>query len=275
MRKLPPSASQLEHADTPHRHDPTEVPKALNRTLTDLSLKYLDLYHMHWPVASSNGHNSISYIDTWRAMSLLTKPVPSPGNPTPAHPVVRYIGVSNFSPKQIESIMDIAKPYAHQYESHPYLPQKDFLAWHKKHGVHVTAYSPLGNANPTYTTWKKSVSAAAVPPLLENPVIVAIAMERGCTPAQVALRWGMGRGTSVIPKSAHKERIEENWAALECKLDEDDWEALEALPIKRFNNPSKGWGVKLYGGLEDAEEGDDVFEAEGDTKGVEEHQELR
>lgn len=223
---------------------------------------------MHWPVASANGRNIISYKSTWHAMSLLTKPVPSPGNPEPSHPLVRHIGVSNFSPKQIESLLEIAKPYAHQYESHPYLPQKQFLEWHMKHGIHVTAYSPLGNANPTYTTWRKHVSAAAVPPLLSNPVIVAIAAERGCTPAQVALRWGTGRGTSVIPKSAHRERIEENWASLGCKLDEDDWETLEALPVKRFNDPSRGWGVPLYEGLEDAGDGEGE---EGEGK----HMELR
>lgn len=202
---------------------------------------------MHWPVASSSGHNSISYLPTWQAMSQLVKT--SVAHPTPP---TRRIGVSNFSPAQITALLPIAKPYAHQYETHPYLPQAGFLATHKTLGIHVTAYSPLGNANPIYTSARKGDAASAVPPLLQNPVVEGIAKARHCTPAQVALRWGIGRGVSVIPKSAHKERIEENWEALGCDLKEDDYEALEALPVKRFNNPGDGWGVPLYGGLEDS-----------------------
>lgn len=210
---------------------------------------------MHWPVASQDGKNSITYLPTWQAMSHLTKPAPSPGNPNPSHALARHVGVSNFSPAELTTLLPIHKPYAHQYETHPYLPQAVFLKTHKTLGIHVTAYSPLGNANPIYTSYRKGLSAEAVPPLLQNPVVEGIARERHCTPAQVALRWGIGRGTSVIPKSAHKERIEENWESVGCNLKDSDYEALEALPVKRFNNPSKGWGVPLYGGLEDSEAG--------------------
>lgn len=80
-----------------------------------------------------------------------------------------------------------------------------------------------------------------------------IADKRRCTVAQVALEWGMGRGTSVIPKSGHAERIVENYKASSCGLLVEDLDNLEELGkknLKRFNNPSGGWGVGLFGGLE-------------------------
>ena len=164
----------------------------------------------------------------------------------------RYIGVSNFSPSQILAILPIAKPYAHQYETHPYLPQTDFLAFHKTHGIHVTAYSPLGNQNPIYTSWRKDFYAEHLPTLLENPVVTEVAEKRGCTPAQVVLKWGMLRGTSVIPKSKHADRIAENWKSVGCEIQPADRAMLISMARKRFNNPSNSWGVRLYQGLQDS-----------------------
>lgn len=169
---------------------------------------------------------------------------------------VRHIGVSNFSPTQLTALLASHprnKPYAHQLETHPYLPQDGFLATHKTLGIHVTAYSPLGNMNPTYTSWRKERAAEAVPPLLDNDIVKSIAEDRDCTPAQVALAWGMKRGTSVIPKSKHEDRIIENYETVEkCRLEKSDFKRLEELPVKRFNNPSKAWGVPLYDGLQDS-----------------------
>ena len=85
--------------------------------------------------------------------------------------------------------------------------------------------------------------------------MVAIAAERGCTAAQVALVWGMSRGTSVIPKSAREDHIKENFGALECKLQDGDLDRIDELSekyLKRFNNPSEGYGVRLFEGLQDS-----------------------
>ena len=168
----------------------------------------------------------------------------------------RHIGVSNFSPSQLDALLDATPdntPYAHQMELHPYLPQVDYVAWHQKHNIHVTAYSPFGNTNPTYGLSRKEKAASAVPSLLETPLLAQIAKDHDCTPAQVALAFGIQRGTSVIPKSSHQDHIEENFGAEHCQISSADIEALETqLPVKRFNNPSKGWGVPLYDGLEDS-----------------------
>ncbi|KAK4541358.1 hypothetical protein LTR36_008116 [Oleoguttula mirabilis] len=218
-------------------HGTNSVESGIDATLRDLGVGYLDLYHMHWPVASGTFGNSIEYRDTWAAMTLLVQ-----------NGKARHIGVSNFDPEQLKDLLNHTThpPSAHQMELHPYLQQDDWLKFHEKHGIHVTAYSPLAGTNPTYDNTDPT-------PLLNNTVLSKIAEKRGCTPAQVALAWGMSRGTSVIPKSQHKERITENFGALECVLKKKDVKKLDKLgeAAHRYNNPSKGWKVDLYKGLED------------------------
>lgn len=166
---------------------------------------------------------------------------------------VRNIGVSNFSPNQLQDLIarSTIKPYVHQFELHPYLQQVEWMQWHKEHNIHVTAYSPFANLNPIYEAPGESKDTP--PSLLENGDITNIAKKRGCTNAQVALKWGMDRKTSVIPKSSHANRIRENLASLNCVLEDEDYAVIEKLGqkyLKRFNNPSKGWDVPLYEGLE-------------------------
>lgn len=165
---------------------------------------------------------------------------------------LRNIGVSNFSPDQLNDLIanSTTKPAVHQFEIHPYLPQTDWIKYHKELGIQVTAYSPFANTNPTYTPTDKDP-----PLLLTNTDMLAVAAGRGCTTAQVALVWGWSRGYSVIPKSSHLEHIKENYGAIDCHLNEGDQERIDALSeryLKRFSNPSKGWGVKLYEGLQDS-----------------------
>jgi len=223
-------------------HRPDLVMKGLEKTIDDLGLDYLDLYLMHWPVASSGSENELRYLETWRAMEKL-----------PRSGMVRNVGVSNFSPRQITHLISHSriKPFAHQMELHPYLQQSAWVQWHHAHDIHVTAYSPLANSNPTYG----DPSESDIPALLKNKAVERIAEERGCTPATVALAWGMSRGTSVIPKSQHADRIAENFGAKECDMEFKDFKAIEDLGRKylhRFNNPSKSWGVDLYEGLDGA-----------------------
>jgi diketogulonate reductase-like aldo/keto reductase len=174
---------------------------------------------------------------------------------------VRYIGVSNFSPHQLDTLVrhSKTKPAVHQFELHPYLQQTPWVEFHQAHGIDVTAYSPLAGTNPIYhslfadlSSWLSNLDKTP-PPLLENKVINAIAEKRGCTAAQVALAWGMARGTAVIPKSSHVSRIQENFWAQTCPLSVADMARIARIQerwVKRFNNPSKGWGVRLFDGLD-------------------------
>jgi alcohol dehydrogenase (NADP+) len=230
-------------------HEPSRVEAALNQTLKDLDLEYLDLYLMHWPVGKGPHDKKYhyDYIDTWHAMYRLL----ITGR-------VRNIGVSNFSPAQLKGLIrnSDVKPAVHQMELHPYLPQTQWIHAHQAHGVKITAYSPLGNMNPTYgDRSRRSVTTQSKAPLLlEDKVIKDIAKKRECTPAQVVLAWGMSRGVSVIPKSKHEVHIKENLGATLCVLADDDFARIGRLGEKpiRFNNPSKSWGVHLFEGLDDA-----------------------
>lgn len=223
---------------------------ALNQTLSDLGLSYLDLYLMHWPVGKGPSDSSYHYdfVHAWHAMESLL-----------ASGRVRHIGVCNFAPAQLARLIrkSRTKPAVHQMELHPYLPQEQWIQHHRELGIAVTAYSPLGNMNPTYgdrANEEFEPVAEKKPLLLDNAVVKSIAEKRGCTPAQVVLAWGIRRGYSVIPKSSHIKYINDNFGATKCPLEETDLVTIGELGSepKRFNNPSKGWGVHLFRGLTDA-----------------------
>lgn len=196
---------------------------------------------MHWPVGKPPGAENYTYdyLSTWHSMQgLLTA-----GR-------VRNIGISNFSPAQLADLLkhSVIKPAVHQMEMHPYLPQSAWLQKHRDLGIDVTAYSPLGNMNPTYGDDTR---------LLDNAVVKKIAGKRACTAAQVVLSWGVGKGVSVIPKSAHEKYIRENLGAAGCVLMRGDVRAMDGLGKgggrrRRFNNPSGKWGIGLFEGLDDA-----------------------
>lgn len=220
-------------------HRPDEATAAIKKSILDLGVEYLDLYLMHWPVAFIPGEGTkldekTSIFDTWRVMENLVR-----ANLT------RYIGISNFAKKDVEAIMEMCTicPYAHEFETHPYLQQQDFVDFHKEIGVKVIAYSPLANTNPTYDSDVKII--------LEDPFFVRLAGEKNATVPQVVLAWGIQRGTIVIPKSIHEKHIAENLGALKISFTEDEMEAIRAQDKKiRMNNPGKSWGVRLFADLD-------------------------
>lgn len=164
---------------------------------------------------------------------------------------VKSIGISNFSKKELEILLKAAKipPSVHQIETHPYLQQTSFLEFHKKNGIEVTAYSPFGNQNDIYDSGKD------VHTLVEHEIIQKVAKKHGVSGPQVAIAWGIKRGTTVIPKSVNEERIKSNFEALKVvdKLDEEDMKNITTMNgPHRFNNPSKSWGRKFYEDLEGA-----------------------
>jgi diketogulonate reductase-like aldo/keto reductase len=147
---------------------------------------------------------------------------------------VKAIGVANFSTVNMSKLLDSCKviPAVNQTEIQPLLPQKKLNALCLQHGIHQTAFGPLGGSGST---------------LHENPVVNTIAEKRGCSSGNVLLSWGVRKGWSVIPKSTNPTRIAAN---LQKCFDMDDEETAQinnlvtALGEKRFNRPN--WGTTIF-----------------------------
>ncbi|KAF2396923.1 Aldo/keto reductase [Trichodelitschia bisporula] len=166
----------------------------------------------------------------------------------------RFIGISNFSPKQLKETMTAASvtPYMHQFEMHPYLQQTDFIAANKAYNISLTGYAPLGNTNAPYRA-SSLYSPSEPPPLLQNSVITEIATARNCTPAQVVLAWNLARGVTVIPKAAQPGHQAENLATwTRCTLGEGDAEKVAKMQdrwVRRVNNPCLQMRMPCFEGL--------------------------
>lgn len=219
-------------------HEEQHVLPALKQTLQDLQLDYLDLYLIHWPVAVKHG------VDFASKREDFLSPEEAPLSKTWAAmekgvdlSLARHIGVSNFNIAKLKEILATARiqPEMNQVELHPFLQQKNLMDFCWTNNIHLTAYAPLGSA---YRVADKEVD---FPILLENELIQMIAAKHQATPAQVAISWGIQRGTAVIPKSVKKARILENFEATKLQLDEDDIRQIDLLEGPYRYTTGKGW----------------------------------
>lgn len=114
---------------------------------------------------------------------------------------VRALGVSNFGIPLLEALLAKTSvvPAVNQVELHPIFPSVALRKYSTKHGILLTAYSPIGQP-----------AAGTVSPLLTDEDVVRIAEKHGATPAQVALSWGVQNGIVVVPKSENEERMKTN-----------------------------------------------------------------
>jgi alcohol dehydrogenase (NADP+) len=194
---------------------------AIEESLDELQLDYLDLFLIHWPHDNADFNPSFDHIDTWKEMQKVVRT--SKGS--------RFIGVSNFGNKMIEDILklDGIKPVYNEIELHPYLPQHDVVAFNQKNNITLIGYAPLANTQASMNMGI-SVDRNAVPPILKTELVTSIAQARGCTPAQVVLAWNLHRGVVVIPKAIQSSHQTENIATLDkCKITDDDFAKVNTI----------------------------------------------
>jgi diketogulonate reductase-like aldo/keto reductase len=173
--------------------------RAFDASMGKLGLDVLDLYLIHWPADWQD-----QYVETWQTFIELRE-----------RGRIRSIGVSNFKVEHLERIIDETGvvPVVNQIELHPYLQQHELRAFHAGHGIVTEAWAPLGKGGP----------------LLDDPVVTAIATAHDVTPAQVVLRWHVQHGHVVIPKSATPARIRSNIEVMSVELADDEVAAIDAL----------------------------------------------
>lgn len=186
--------------------------KSVIESLKKLKTNYIDLMLLHQPFND--------YYSAWRALEDLY-----------AEGVIRAIGVSNFYPDRLIDLCSFSriKPMVNQVETHPYNQQIEAQGWMKKYGVQIEAWAPFGEGRGG---------------LFTDPVISEIAKKYNKTTAQVILRWELQRGIVVIPKSVHKERIEQNIDVFDFKLDSADmkkWRNWTKRQVRSSRIPIPTW----------------------------------
>lgn len=181
--------------------------EAIDISLMNLDLDYVDLYLIHWPVAG--------YLETWRALEKITE-----------EGKARAIGVSNFLKHHLEKLLSEANiiPAVDQVEFTPYLYLKDLYNYCTKNNIIIEAYSPL-------TRGKKLV----------DPKLKEIAVKYNKTPAQILIRWGLQQDIIPLPKSRQPKWIVENTQVFDFTISDEDMNRL-----KNFNENLRFSGSSIH-----------------------------
>lgn len=178
----------------------TDAERAIAESLERLGLDYVDLYLVHWPAPKQD-----RFVEAWHALERFH-----------ADGLARSIGVSNFLVPHLERILTEGSvvPAVNQIELHPAYQQREVTDFARERGIEIEAWGPLGQGK--Y-------------PLLTEPAVVAAAEAHGKTAAQAVLRWHLQLGNIVIPKSARRERIAENFDVFDFELTDAEMAGISGL----------------------------------------------
>ncbi|MDO5047217.1 MAG: aldo/keto reductase [Anaerococcus sp.] len=178
--------------------------RAIEDSLKKLRLDYIDILHLHW--------YGQDFDQAWKVFMDYKD-----------QGIIKSIAVCNFMPSQLNELLNVGeKPSMDQLESHLYLQDTETKIFLDENNINHQAWSPLARARDG---------------IFEEKVLKELASKYKKTPAQIALRWHVERGTMVIPKSVHEERIKENIDIFDFSLDQEDMHALSSLDKKkRYSN---------------------------------------
>jgi diketogulonate reductase-like aldo/keto reductase len=182
--------------------------RAAHASLNRLGFSYIDLYLIHSPRAKTPEDR----IASWRGLEKLQR-----------EGICRAIGVSNFAVRHLEELRarsDVV-PAVNQVEFHPFVFDPNLLEYCQRRGIRLEAWAPLTRGT-----------------RFNDPTVQEISSKHGRTPAQVLLRWGIEHGLIEIPKSVHRDRIEENSKIFDFHLSAEDVARLDAL---RDAGSISGW----------------------------------
>lgn len=173
--------------------------RAIETSMKKLGLDYIDLYLIHQPMGD--------YVGAYRAMEEAYK-----------DGKLKAIGVCNFYPERLADLCETVEitPMVNQVELHPFFRQQKALDLMKEYGVIPEAWGPFAEGNHG---------------IFSHPVLSKIGEKYGKSAAQVALRWNVQRGVVVIPKSVHKDRMEQNIDIWDFELSGEDMAEIDALDI--------------------------------------------
>ena len=173
-----------------------DVEGSLQRSLDRLSLDYIDLYLIHWPVPGC-------FLNTWKDMEKILESGRA-----------LSIGVSNFEIRHLEELRRISGivPVVNQIECHPLCYPKELIEYCQANGIQVQAYAPLARGD-----------------YLDNDILCVLGTKYAHTPAQIGLRWAIQKGISVIPKYTHPERIASNARIFDFTIEQEDMDLLDTL----------------------------------------------
>lgn len=181
-----------------------EAEMAFIESINNLKLDYIDLYLIHapWPWNEMGKDCSKGNIEVYKVLEKYYK-----------LGKIKAIGVSNFSPKDIENIINNCsiKPMVNQIDYFIGFRHEDTIEYCKNNGIFIEAYSPLG-----------------IGFLLSNKDVQQVAVKYNVSAAQIALRYLLQKGVAPLPKSTHEERIIQN-TQLDFEISKEDMEFLDSI----------------------------------------------
>lgn len=178
--------------------DQSKAPEAFQRSLDKLGLDRVDLYLIHWPAPTND-----TFVTAWKSLIDISESGRA-----------NTIGVSNFMEPHLKRIIDETglTPAINQVQLNVDFQQPELRAFNSEHGIVTEAWGPLGQGN-----------------INQSPELAAIAQAHGKSVPQTILRWHLQVGNVVIPKSTHRERMQQNFDVFDFELSAAELGAIATL----------------------------------------------